>query len=62
MSLIGLLLVLVLIGVGLYLIQLIPMDATIRLIIRIVVILVVILWLIQALGLLSWGPKITPVR
>lgn len=46
MTLIGLILVLVLVGVGLYLLNLVPMDATIKTIIR------------QALGLLNWGPRI----
>ncbi len=56
MPLIQLLVVLIVVGVGLYLIQTIPMDATIRTIIRVVVILAVVLWLLQAFGLLSGGP------
>lgn len=52
---IGLLLVLVVIGVCLYLIQQIPMDPVILTIIRVVVLLVVVLWLIQAFGLMA-GP------
>lgn len=50
MSIISLLLFLVIIGVGLYLVGLIPMDATILTIIRVVVILVVILYILEALG------------
>lgn len=45
--------VLVLIGVALYLIDKVPMDATVRQIIRVVIILVVVLWLVQAFGLLE---------
>lgn len=51
MSLIALIIVLVVLGVGLYLVQLVPMDATIRRIIQVVVILFVILWLLQKFGL-----------
>ncbi len=50
---IALLVFLVLVGVGLYLVQQIPMDPAILNIIRIVVILCVILYLIQAFGLLD---------
>lgn len=50
---IGLLLVLVLVGVGLYLIEQIPMDGAIRTIIRVVVILCVVLYLISAFGLVD---------
>lgn len=52
-SLIGIVIALILIGVALYLVNLIPMDGTIRKIIQIVVIVVVVLWLLQALGLLG---------
>ena len=50
---IGLLVVLILVGVGLYLIEQIPMDPAIRTVIRVVVILCVILWLVQVFGLLD---------
>ncbi len=50
---IGLLVFLILVGVGLVLIRQIPMDPAIGNIIRIVVILCVILYLIQAFGLLD---------
>jgi hypothetical protein len=43
---------LVIIGVCLYLVEQIPMDATIKTIIRVVVILFVVLWLLQTFGLL----------
>lgn len=50
---ISLLVVLVLIGVGLYLIEQIPMDGGIKTIIRVVVILCVVLYLLQAFGMLD---------
>lgn len=52
---IGMLLVLVVVGVCLYLLQQIPMDPVILTIIRVVVLLLVVLWLIQAFGLMA-GP------
>ena len=55
MTLIGLIVVLIVTGVALYLVTLIPMDATIKRIIQVVVILVVILWLLSAFGLLPGG-------
>jgi len=58
MTLVSLLVTLILIGVLLYLIQLIPMDATIKQIIYVLVVVVVILWVIQQLGLLNAGPMI----
>jgi hypothetical protein len=56
MSLIQLIVVLVVVGVVLYLIQTIPMDETIKVIIRVVVILAAVLWLLEAFGLLGGGP------
>lgn len=50
---IGLLLVLVLAGVGLYLVGQIPMDPMILTIIRVVVLLCIVLYLVQAFGLLD---------
>jgi len=55
MTLIGLVVVLLIVGVALYLVSLIPMDATIRRVIQVVVLLVVILWLLSAFGLLPHG-------
>lgn len=51
----GLLISLIFIGFALYIIQLIPMDATIKQVIRAVAILIVCLWALSALGLLP-GP------
>lgn len=54
MTLIGLLIVLILIGLLLYLInQFIPMDPKIKTILNVVVVVVVILWLVQSLGLIG---------
>ena len=48
MSLIGVLLVLIVVGVVLYLVETtLPIDATIKTIIRVVVVLFVLLWLVQ---------------
>lgn len=53
-SLITLIIVLVIVGVLLYVINtLIPMDARIRMILNIVVALFVLIWLLQALGVLG---------
>lgn len=52
---IGVVMVLVVIGVCLYLLQQIPMDPVILTIIRVVVLLAVVVWIIQAFGLLA-GP------
>jgi hypothetical protein len=55
MNLVGLLILCIVIGAGLYLLDLVPIDATIKRVIRVVVILIlviiVILFLAQMLGL-----------
>lgn len=54
MSLIGLLLTLIIIGVVLYLVNtMIPMDDKIKTIINIVVILVILVWLLGVFGVLG---------
>ena len=54
MSLVGLVLVLVVVGVALWLINsYIPMQSTIKKILNAVVIIVVILWILRAFGLLE---------
>jgi hypothetical protein len=54
MTLIGLIITLVLVGVLLWLVNAyIPMDAKIKNILNIAVVILVILWLIQAFGLLG---------
>lgn len=47
MSILSLIVLLIIVGVGLYLVQLIPMDPKILTIIRVVVILAVVLWLLD---------------
>jgi len=65
---IGLIVTLVVVAVALYLIELIPMDATLKQIIRVVVILLVVLWLLNSFGLFagggfgSWGHSPRPCR
>jgi hypothetical protein len=51
MDLLHVLLILIVIGVVLYLIETIPMDATIKVIIRVVVILFVVIWLLSVFGI-----------
>lgn len=54
MSIIGILIVLIIVGVGLYLVNgVIPMDAKIKLILNVVVVLAVLLWLVDVFGLLD---------
>ena len=54
MSLVSLIVALVVIGVVMYLINAyIPMDAKIKKLLNVVVIIVVILWVLQALGLIT---------
>jgi hypothetical protein len=48
---ISILITLAILGVVLYLVQLIPMDATIKRIIQVLAILFIVLWLLQMLGL-----------
>lgn len=52
-ALISIIVTLVVIGLVLYLIGLIPMDGTIKQIIRVVIIIAVIIWLLQSFGLLG---------
>lgn len=57
MSIIGLIVVLVVVGVCLFLIeQYIPMSPPIKTVIRVVVVLVLCLYLLQAFGLIDNGP------
>jgi uncharacterized membrane protein len=54
MSLIGLILTLVVVGVLLWLVNnYVPMDAKIKTIINVVVVIVVVIWLLQAFGVLG---------
>jgi len=57
MSLISLVVVLVIFGVGLYLIETyIPMSAPIKTLIRVVVVIVLVLWLLSLFGIV--GPRL----
>ena len=53
MSLISVIVALIVVGVLLYLINMIPMQGTIKSIINLVVVIVVVLWLLQAFGVLG---------
>jgi hypothetical protein len=52
-GLISILVSLVVIGLVLYLIDLIPMDRTIKQIIRLIVIIAVVVWLLESFGLIG---------
>lgn len=55
MSLIGVILTLVIVGIILWLVNTyIPMDATIKKILNIVVVVIVILWLLNGFGVFSY--------
>lgn len=59
MTLLALVAVLIVVGVCLWGVQQIPMDATVRTIIRVVVIVVLVLWLVgNALGDSGWNPRV----
>ena len=51
--LISVIVTLVIVGLLLYLVDLIPMDRTIKQIIRLIVIIAVIIWLLQVFGLIG---------
>ncbi|HUD21980.1 MAG TPA: Thivi_2564 family membrane protein [Acidobacteriaceae bacterium] len=52
-GIIGIIVTLVVIGLALYLIDLIPMDGTIKGIIRGIVVVLVVIWLLQAFGFMG---------
>jgi hypothetical protein len=63
MTLIGLIVTLVLVGVLLYLINaFVPMDPKIKSILNVVVVIVLILWLLEAFGVLGLGILNRPIR
>lgn len=65
MSLIGIVVVLIVVGVLLWLMETyIPMESTIKRIIQAVVIIVVVLWLLQVFGILGTvnSVKVVPLR
>jgi hypothetical protein len=53
MSLIALVVVLILVGAGLYLVGVLPIDATVKTIIRVVVIVAACLWVLEQIGALG---------
>lgn len=55
MSLVYLIVVLIIIGLLLYVVQSLPIDALIKRIIYVIVIIAILLWLLQAFGLLPGG-------
>ena len=57
MDLLSLLIVLIVFGVALYLVQLIPMDATVKRVIVVLAILIIVVWVLRAL-LGGGGPVI----
>ncbi len=54
---ISIIMTLILAGLLLYLISLLPLDPTVKQIIHVVAIVFIILWVIQALGLMSGFPS-----
>ena len=52
-AIISIIVALVIVGLVLYLIDIIPMDGTIKQIIRVIVIIAVIIWLLQAFGFIG---------
>lgn len=67
-GIIGVIVTLIVIGLVLYLIDLIPMDGAIKQIIRLIIILCVIVWLLNVFGLIGWltghthSAPVRPVR
>lgn len=56
MTIIGLLVVLVIVGVVVYVVNaVVPMDARIKLIINAVIIIAVLLWVLESFGLINTG-------
>ena len=63
MPLITLVITLIVVGILLYLVETyIPMDATLKTIIRVVVIIAVVLWLLQTLGVLQMASTVQVPR
>lgn len=57
MTLVEIVVALALVGVVLYVIQLLPIDGTIRQIIRLLILVVSVLWLLRQFGVISGGPQ-----
>ena len=52
-AIISIIVALVIVGLVLYLIDIIPMDGTIKQIIRVIVIIAVVVWLLQSFGFMG---------
>jgi len=57
MHIIPLLVMIALFGVALYFVKLIPMDPTVRQVLTAVAVIALVLWLLEAFGLLHGGPR-----
>lgn len=58
MPLISILVALIIVGVLLWAVQQIPMDATIKRIITVLAVVICVLYLLQALGILAYGIRL----
>lgn len=62
MSIVGLVILLIVVGAALYLLQLVPMDGTVKQVIKVLVIvvlvIVVVIFLAQLVGLSTGGPPL----
>jgi len=59
MDLLTVVIVLVVVGFALWLINRIPMEATVKTILNIVVIIIVAIWVLKVLGVLAYLSKVT---
>lgn len=63
MTIIGLIIVCLVVGAGLYLLQLLPIDATIKVVIKVVLILVLVIYVVLFLaGLLGMSTGMPDLR
>ncbi len=62
MSLVGLLVALIVIGVALYIVRMIPMDPTVQKIITALVLLATVLWLLEGFGVFAGYSHINRFR
>lgn len=57
MPIVSLIVALVIVGVALYLVELLPIEPTIKRIIHVLVMLLVLLWVLQLFGIVSLGGR-----
>lgn len=57
MSLIGLLVFVIIVGLLIYLVRLLPLPDPFRTIAYVILVIIAILWLVSALGVVSMGPR-----